>query len=79
MQFYSMSITNYSFQKPPLKGSITFSGEDGKIEINLSEDQIERIFDIVKESLIEFARERSKAMEIALMNRTAITHENTGG
>lgn len=71
MDFKSLEIER-SWRSKGLEGKIRFSNKTGDITLNLSQSHIDRIFEVVAETMIEVAKDAARELTC-----TVIEHKKT--
>lgn len=62
MDFKRLEIERSTWGDRRLKGQVSFGNDKGRINLNLNEDHINKIFEIVAETMIETAKEASQEL-----------------
>jgi hypothetical protein len=69
MEFQSLVIEKERFgpSRGNLKGSIIFSGDDARINLKLNQSHIDKIFQIVADTMIEVAKEAAQELTVNII------------
>ncbi len=69
MQFNKLEIERdrWGSDKGKLKGSVYFSNEAGCISLKLNQSHIDKIFDIVADSMIETAKDAANELTVNII------------
>ena len=62
MEFKRLNIEKKTWGSGELQGTIAFGGESGSINLKLNADHINKIFEIVADTMIETAKEAAQEL-----------------
>jgi len=62
MEFRKLEVERRTWGDQELAGSISFSSDKGRINLRLNEGHINKIFEIVADTMIEVAKEAAKEL-----------------
>ena len=71
MDFKSLNIERKSWGKGELQGSVSFGNDRGRINLQLTEEHINRIFEVVADSMIEVAKEAAQELTCNIIEHKA--------
>ncbi|MAF36022.1 hypothetical protein CL622_02795 [archaeon] len=74
MDFQSLEIEKERFgsNKGNLKGNITFSSDDARINLKLNQSHIDKIFEIVADTMIEVAKEAAQELTVNIIEHKEV-------
>ena len=71
MEFRKLEIEKNTWGTGELKGSVCFSNEKGRIQLKLKPEHINKIFEVVADTMIETAREAAQELTCNIIEHKA--------
>jgi hypothetical protein len=71
MNFKSLSIERKSWGKNELQGSVVFGNNRGRINLQLTDEHINKIFGVVADTMIETAKEAAAELTCNIIEHKA--------
>jgi hypothetical protein len=71
MDFKSLSIEKNTWGKGELKGSVSFGNDRGRINLQLTQEHINKIFEVVADTMIETAKDAARELTCNIIEHKA--------
>ncbi len=72
-----MRLATYGVNEGRFIGAAEFAGNAGKIELNLSPEQCERIFEVLADCLVNTAKESAQLLTVSILEHQKVLESSS--